>query len=534
MYIFRNNTLGTVLISSYIMRYNEFMRIKKSIINLIYIWGSSILLLAMNFISRRIFLDNLSLDYLGYDSLFTSIFSFLTLSEMGIAGIISYHMYSEIATNNIEEIRKLLYMYKFIYKIVGIFVLCSGILVCPFIPLILTNSTVSDSWSFIYTIYFLQLLATLCTYFLAYRRILYVTYQKVYFTTTVDTIGSLISTSLKIIVLVCWKNYILYLLIAILNSIITNAVISYKSSKDFPEITKISISKQDFKNINLFHDVKNMIATKIAITIYGSSDSIITTAFLGSATVGMVGNYQMLSSKLQEFVLTIFRALQGSIGNLVYDNDKDKGVNFFYALDLIGFFFGYVAGIGLLGVTQIFIPVWLKNPDFRLPFSFLALLSLNVFIALTNNPMNYFRNTLGHFESDRNYMIAAALINVILTLILTPIFGITGVMVGTVVGHLLIYLGRTIVVFKHYVYAKPNKYILTFLLRTLIFVLTGVLITYIGTYLPEGLIGVLLRGIISVIISTAIFIIYSFKSPAFKTLLQYINTVINMILKKKK
>ena len=65
------------------------MRIKNTLVNLIYIWGSSLLLVGLNLLSRRIFVDVLIVDYLGYDSLFTSIFSFLTLSEMGIASIIT-------------------------------------------------------------------------------------------------------------------------------------------------------------------------------------------------------------------------------------------------------------------------------------------------------------------------------------------------------------------------------------------------------------------------------------------------------------
>ena len=251
------------------------MRIKNSIINLIYIWGSTLLIALLSLVTRRLFLDSLRIDYLGYDGLFTSIFSFLTLSEMGIAGIITYHMYSEIAADNKEQICKLLYMYKQIYKIVGLFVLAAGTIVSFFLPVILRDN--QDSWGFIYTIYFLQLLATLCTYFLAYRRILFITHQKIYFCTMVDTIVTIVSTFLKMAVLVWMKDYIVYLLIGILANVISNAIIAWQSRISFPEIVKTKVTKEDFKKLNLWYDVKNMMATKIAGTIYGSSDSIIMT-----------------------------------------------------------------------------------------------------------------------------------------------------------------------------------------------------------------------------------------------------------------
>lgn len=300
------------------------MRIKNTLVNLVYIWGSALLLLGLNLLTRRIFLDVLVVDYLGYDGLFSSIFSFLTLSEMGIAGIITYHMYSEIATNNTQQIRKLLYIYKMVYKIVGGFVLVAGIVACFFLPYILKEQMAGEDRLFIYTIYFLQLFATICTYFLAYRRILFVTHQKIYFCTMVDTVMSIAATLLKIFVLLKFQSYIGYLLVSIANNVISNLIIAWWSRKKYPEIARVKITKADIKELDLWHDVKNMMATKVAITIYGSSSDIIITAMLGVRMDGLVSNYGLISAKIQEFILSIFKALQASIGNLVYDDEEKR------------------------------------------------------------------------------------------------------------------------------------------------------------------------------------------------------------------
>lgn len=512
------------------------MRIKNTLVNLIYIWGSAIVLAVLNFLTRRIFLDVLIVEYLGYDSLFTSIFSFLTLSEMGIASIITYHMYSEIATNNTDQIRKLLYIYKMIYKLVGIFVLAAGTVTSFFLPYLLKDSMAGEDKVFIYTIYFLQLLATICTYFLAYRRILFITHQKIYFCTTVDTIMSLVSTCLRIFILIQFKNYIAYLLVSIMNNVVSNLIIAWQSYKKYPEIRKVKITKEDIKTLNLWHDIKNMMATKIAGTIYGSADDIIITAMLGINMNGLVSNYRMISAKIQELIISIFSALQASIGNLVYDDEEKKGVKFFGALDLAGFFMGLVAANGMIIVGQEFILWWLKKPEIMLPTSFLAALSVNVFIAICNNPMTYFRNTLGHFESDRNYMIAAAVLNVVTSLILAPLIGITGIMIGTVLGHLLIFTGRTVVVYKYYIKAKPYSYYLKFLIRLILLGIT-VWLSLIQTSIIVSdylIINIIIKGILSVLVAAIVFIITSFKSEEFKVLLSYIKKIISMIVKRKK
>lgn len=506
------------------------MRVKNSLINLIYIWGSTLLITILNFVVRRVFLDTLTIDYLGYDGLFLSIFSFLTLSEMGIANIITYHMYSEIATNNTHQIRKLLYMYKLIYMMVGGFVLVAGIIAGAFLPVILKNPT--DDWRFIYTIYGLQLIATLCTYFFAYRRILFVTHQKIYVCTTVDTITNIVSICCKMAVLVYLQNYILYLCISIAANLVSNAIIAWKSKKAYPEIAKINVTLEDIRELNLWHDVKNMLATKIAVTVYGSADDIIITSYLGVGMVGMVNNYRMISTKIQEIMLSVFNALQASIGNLVYDSQEEKGIRFFRALDLLGFFMGLVCATAMVVCGQDLILIWLKKENLKLPFMFLFWLSLNVFVALCNNPMVYFRNTLGHFERDRNYMIAAAIVNVGMSFILAPIYGIVGIMAATVIGHLIIFVGRIIVVFEYYIKETPVRYYRTFAFRIVLFMLSVIGTLAITDRLAISLIGIIIKGIISVAVSCLIFIIYAYRSEALRTLMDYAVKVLRMGKKK--
>lgn len=505
--------------------YTFSMRIRNSMKNMIVIYACTFAVAILNFVVRRIFLDTLTVDYLGYDGLFTSIFSYLNLSEMGIASIITYHMYSEIATGNTYQIRKLLTIYKLIYRVVGGFVLIMGIAVSFFLPAILYRHQLNEDWQFIYTIYFLQLAATLCTYFLAYRRILFVTHERIYVCTTVDTVISIVSIIARMAVLIRLRNYIAYLIIAIVANALSNLIISLYSRKEYPEITSVKVGREDIRALGLKDEIKNMMATKIAVTIYGASDDIIITTILGVGVNGLASNYRMLSSKLQEFILSAFNSLQASIGNLVYDDGAQHGRDFFRAFDLGGFLLAIVASTGVTCVAQDFIPLWLKKPDFRLPDLFVILLGINLFIAIANNPMNYFRNSLGHFEADRNYMIAAAAVNVILSVALVFPMGISGVMIGTVAGHLLIFLGRILVVHRFYLKESPTGYFLTVLFRFLLLGLSLTVTSAAGSliyrFTDSQVLTVLLRALLSVLISVVISIGSYCRTDAFRTLLRY-------------
>ncbi|MCR4787051.1 MAG: oligosaccharide flippase family protein [Lachnospiraceae bacterium] len=515
------------------------MRVKNSLRNMIYIYGSTALIVILNFIVRRVFLDVLKVDYLGYDGLFTSIFSFLNLSEMGIATIITYHMYSEIASDNKENIRKLLYTYKMIYRVVGAFVLLAGIVASLFLPLIL-NDRQKESWLFIYTIYFLQLLATLCTYFFAYRRILFITHQRLYVCTVVDTSVNIVSVIARMMILLYLRNYIVYLIIAIAANVTSNLIISLRAKKEYPDLLEEKVSTAYMKELDLFHDVKNMMMMKIAATLYGASDDIIVTYILGVATNGIVSNYKMITGKIQELILSLFNSLQASIGNLVYDNDKEKekGIDFFYALDMIGFFFGLICATGLISIGQPFVLLWLKKEELLLPYSCLMALGINMFIALCNNPMNFFRNTLGHFETDRNYMIISAVVNIVLSIALCIPYGITGVFIATIIGHLFIYAGRTIVVFRYYIKKPCTGYLILVILRFVIlgasigisFILGNMATANISMLLLE----VLIKGVISVAVSFAFFMISGIRTKAFGVIVLYVKRVLGMLVGRKK
>ena len=90
--------------------------------------------LLSSFILRIIFVHTLSKDYLGIDSLFTSIVSALSLTELGIGSAINYSLYKPLAENDVEQIKALMRLYKRAYILIGIVVFVIGMLLIPTLP----------------------------------------------------------------------------------------------------------------------------------------------------------------------------------------------------------------------------------------------------------------------------------------------------------------------------------------------------------------------------------------------------------------
>ena len=205
------------------------MNTEKTLKNSLISVMAQIATLFLKLINRRIFIIFLEVEYLGYQTLFTNIFSLLSVAELGIGSIISFHLYKEVVDNNEQEIGKLMYLYKLLYRIIAIVILVTGIGFCFLLPYFVKDA--NASWQYLYIVYFLQLAGVVMGYFLSYRRTIYIVTQQEYKCVQIDLYVNIIVQVIQLILLALLHNYIIYLCLQISITIIANIVIAIKSNK---------------------------------------------------------------------------------------------------------------------------------------------------------------------------------------------------------------------------------------------------------------------------------------------------------------
>ena len=130
------------------------------------------------FFIRAFLIQKLGIEYLGLDSLFSSVLQVLNLAELGFGSAIVYNMYQPIAENDEETICALLKFYRNIYRIMGTLIFIIGLILIPFIPHLI-NGDYPSSLN-IYALYFIYLVNTSLTYWMyAYKTALLNAYQRV-------------------------------------------------------------------------------------------------------------------------------------------------------------------------------------------------------------------------------------------------------------------------------------------------------------------------------------------------------------------
>ena len=120
--------------------------------------------LALPFVMRTAMIYWLGVEYLGLNSLFTSVLQVLNLAELGVGSAMTFSMYKPIAEDDCDKICALMNLYHFYYRVIGGVVLVGGVAVLPFLPHLITGSIPADIN--LYVIYLMNLFGTVITYFL--------------------------------------------------------------------------------------------------------------------------------------------------------------------------------------------------------------------------------------------------------------------------------------------------------------------------------------------------------------------------------
>ena len=422
-----------------------------------YALGSSLLLLLLGLVTRRLLVYNFGAQISTASQVVTQLFNFFSIAEFGVGSVISYRLYAQIAAQNEEKISKYMSMYKWAYRAVGLAIAVLALLGAAALPWIMPDVPAATA----YTVYALNVVSTLCSYFLVTRRLMYTCTQQGYLCTRIDFCFNVLTSLAKIAVSLWWPNYVLYFSTAIVCNVCANLVIARRFNKDFPYVKDVKVTLRDFKELGIFHDLRYYLVHRLSNTIYGSSDTIVTARMGGSVQTTHLGNYTNISTSATDLGNKIMDSFAAAIGNIVYDktaaaNAHDKQV--FWGMDLFSYLFASFVATAYFCLFQPFMAAWMGE-QWLLPMSFVLVFCLNEYIGWNHRMLGSYRAVLGHFEQDQWFMVASAAVNLVLSFALFPLWDITGALAATVIAHGIMWAGRIRVVFRQYMQGSLGHYL---------------------------------------------------------------------------
>ena len=483
----------------------------------------------LGFISRTVFIKCLAAEYLGVNGLFTNILSVLSLAELGVGNAIIYALYKPLADKDEKKISELMNFYAKAYKIIGILIIMVGIILTPFLKYLIKDvPNISES---IYVIFFFYLFNTAITYFFSYKNSIITADQKNYIALIISYIIAIVQTILQIGVLIITRNFILYLIVQSLCSLIYNIVISITADKLYPFLNRNKKQKLD-KNFKkeLVINIKALMIVKLSGVLVNNTDNIIITCFSGLSAVGLCSNYNMLISVISSILNQIFSGITASIGNLNAKESKEKQKDFFDIINFANFWLYGFAVIGIIIMSNDIIKVWIGD-RFILPIHIPIILGVNFYMVGMQNAVWTYKNTLGLFRYGKYILVFTAGINLLLSVILGSYMGLFGILLATAISRILTNSWYDpYVVFKYGLNSSVKNYFIRYF-KFLGILAIGVVVTFYITSFIEvtGISTLILKLVICFIIPNIIFILIFCRTKEYKYFMRIFIELLNKV-----
>lgn len=476
---------------------------------------SKLVAILMGFVTRVVFTRMLNESYVGVNGLFTDILNVLALSELGVGTAITYALYKPIAEKDIEKQKSLMKLYQQIYRIVALFVATMGLLVVPFMDVLIKNKPDVENLTFIYLMY---LANSVLSYLFIFKKTLIDAHQKIYIGTLYTHIGYVIQDILQIIILITTRNFILFLTIYLVCTLGENLAISIKANSLYPYLKDKNVKplpKEERKEI--FKNIRAMMMHKIGTVVVNNTDNLILSSIVGITSVGLYSNYYLLIGSVRQVLDQFFDGITASVGNLGVTEDKSRVKKIFETSFFIAHWVYGFAAICLYELLNFFVEISFGK-NYVFPLSVVLVLCINFYVNGTRKATLVFRDSLGLFWYDRYKSIAEAVINLVVSIILANKFGTAGVFWGTFISTVCTSSwAEPYVLYKHHIKASVVPYFIKYVVYSLILGLTWAFTNYVCTFVDGSMFEVLvMRLLICVVVPNVMLLLVYLRTKEFK------------------
>lgn len=419
-------------------------RIKKTILNAKINSIFYAIAILLSFYSRKFFIGNLGDELVGLGATLGNILGFLNLAELGIGSAVSFLLYRHLHENNKEHLQNIISVFGYYYNRIGIFIICSAVVLSLFLPLIFKSSSIS--LGLIYASFFTFLYSSLLGYFVNYKQLLFTADQKNYLIVSYVNTISICKILLQILVLSYFKGeYYLFLLIEVIFATLQSVIISVKIRKEYPWLHSSAKRGRELKQSypEILKNTKQIFSHQFAGFILTQTDQLLVFSFTSLTVVTYFSNYTLIIQKITNFLFQLLNSSSAGVGNLIASNDFKNIKHVFGELMVLRYWAAGILIFCLYILTPSFIAIWLGR-EYVLENNILILMLVNTYILITRQTIDSFLMGYGLFSDVWAPWVEAAL-NLSISIFLGFHYGIAGIMTGTLISMIVI-----IVIWKPY------------------------------------------------------------------------------------
>lgn len=393
--------------------------------------------LVVAFFTRKVLLDHLGAEFIGFSGTLCSILGFLNLAELGVGVAIGYVLYKPIFENNREQINEIISVLGYVYRIIGFVILGAGVVVSLFLPLIFPDT--SFSWTIIYCGYYAYLAASLLGYFVNYKMNLLAADQKNYVITGYFQLTLNIKIVLQMLFAYLTHSFIIYILLELLTGIVNSIIIQIKVRKIYPWLdSNIKEGHNLLKKYpEIFTYVKQLFIHKIGGFAQFQLTPLLIYSYVSLPVVALYTNYTIITQRMSGLIGSVLDlGIGASVGNLISEGNQDKIYKTYQELMSFRFFLIGIVSVCLYKLINPFIEVWL-GAEYILPHIAMTMVVALFILTSLRGTTGQFINGYGLFYDIWAPLVEAGIF-IIVGMIGGSVWGLPGVLLGPICSLLII------------------------------------------------------------------------------------------------
>lgn len=395
-----------------------------------------LLSLFVSFFSRRIFLEHLGAEFLGYTGTVGSILGFLNIAELGISGAVSMVLYKPLFDQNQRQISEIISLLGYYYRFVGLFIGGAGVLVSFFLPWIFPSAPCS--LALLYLGYYAYLFAALLGYFVNYHAVLLTADQRNYIVSGYYQAAYTLKVLLQCLVALFWADIALFFLLEVAFGLVYVVILRVRIRQHYPWLQADASQGRTLAPAypQLIHKVRQVFAHRIGGFVQFQSASLFVYAFVSLPMVALYGNYMLVSGSLRTFLQNVLSSMSASIGNLVAEGETEHAVSVYFELLSFRFCIAGIFSSCLYWLLPDFIVLWV-GPQYLLSSRIVLLIAIHLFLCIAREATEDFLNAYGLVQDVWSPAVESVVF-VSASMLFGYLWGLEGVLLGPIISLLLV------------------------------------------------------------------------------------------------
>ena len=513
-------------------------RIKNTKRNILFGLLQFIVSQALPFVVRTILIYRLGAEYLGLNSLFSSILGVLSLMDFGFGTAMVYCMYKPIAEGDTEQICAQLAYYRKIYRLIGLAIMIAGLALIPFLKILIKDADMPGDLN-ICICYLVFLSDTVISYLLyGYLTAVPTAFQRRDILSRVSLITSFFSCAVRVIILLLSTNFYIYLLVLPVEAIVRNLIVSFVVRRRFPDIECRGSISLEQKN-DLKKKVSGILINRLTNTSRNTIDSLCISAFIGLSMAGIYSNYYFVMSSILSCGIMVCHSMLASVGNSIAVENIEKNYSDMRKFDFIFMNIVSWATVCMLCLYQPFIQIWVKE-EMMLGFPVVIGFCVYFYFMESGAIQWLYHQGAGLWWECRYVMVGEATANVLLNIALCKFMGVFGIVLATV---LTVFVTNCVlcprILFKQYFKnEKLKEYWTDHICYMVTMILTaGISWGVCSSLLPRSMVGNAMgssilclvgRLVVCTVLSTLLFWLIWHKSRRFQNAINWVKRLLKI------